>query len=144
MSAIVRVGRARPPRSMVFVPGKGAAFGEVDVYRDGEAVVVVGAGGGVKQTPHGNVEARVTFSTRFPSIQAYEWARDRAFEKDPVRYSKIVGLLGIDDDARNAPDMPPEVRRFVEGEVMALPSARSVEAVRSPLLLCDGDEEMSR
>jgi hypothetical protein len=43
---------------------------------------------------------------RFESIAAYEWARARAFERDPVKYVKLIGVLGIDDDARRAPMLP--------------------------------------
>jgi hypothetical protein len=138
MSALARRidrGEGKAPRAMVFIPGKGAGFAEVEVYRDGEAVVVVGSGGGVKQTPHGNVEGRTSFALRFPSVQAYDWARHRAFERDPVKYSKVVGLLGVDDDARQAPEVTPEVLEFVRGLAggapLALHESAEVRAVRA-------------
>lgn len=96
-------------RAMIFIPGQGYTSGAVDVYRDGpdgEQVVVVGKADHVRQTPHGLVSVSGDVVVRFESIQAYEWARARAFERDPARYVKLIGVLGIDDDARSAPMLP--------------------------------------
>jgi hypothetical protein len=110
------------PRALVFVPGQGALHGAVDVYRDGEGVVVVGDGGFVKMTPRGRVECTGTFQVRFETVAAYNWAKERAFERDPVKYTKLVGMLGVDDDATNAPELPEHVEvvtRNLEGDLEA-------------------------
>lgn len=96
-------------KAMIFIPGQGYTSGAVDVYRDGaqgEQVVVIGKADHVRQTPHGLVSVSGDIVVRFESIAAYEWARARAFERDPVRYVKLIGVLGVNDDASSAPMLP--------------------------------------
>lgn len=96
-------------RTMVFIPGQGYTSAVADVYRDGpdgQEVVVIGKADHARQTPFGMVSVSGDVVVRFESIQAYEWARARAFERDPAKYVKLVGVLGIDDDARRAPMLP--------------------------------------
>lgn len=96
-------------KAMIFIPGQGYTSGAVDVYRDGdqgEQVVVIGKVDHVRQTPHGLVSVSGDIVVRFESIAAYEWARARAFERDPVRYVKLIGVLGVNDDASSAPMLP--------------------------------------
>lgn len=96
-------------RTMVFIPGQGYTSAVADVYRDGpegEEVVVIGKADHARQTPFGMVSVSGDIVVRFESIAAYEWARARAFERDPAKYVKLIGVLGIDDDARRAPMLP--------------------------------------
>jgi hypothetical protein len=104
MSHMVRT--ARKTRAMVFIPGKGAFTGAVDVYRDGAKVVVVGEGSAVHQSPHGPIAMSGRFAVKFPTVQAFDWAKRKAFEKNPEKYVKLVGILGVDDDANHAPALP--------------------------------------
>ena len=104
MSHMVRT--ARKTRAMVFIPGKGAFAGAVDVYRDGAKVVVVGDGSAVHQSPHGPIAMSGRFAVKFPSVQAFDWAKRKAFEKNPEKYTRLVGILDIDDDATHAPELP--------------------------------------
>jgi hypothetical protein len=101
------------------VPGRGAAAVAGDVYRDGDAVVVVVDGNVAAQTPFGAgaVQVEGRFMIRFRDEVVFDWAKSRGFDKNPALYSKLVGVLKIDDDARNAPELPDEIRRaFANGE----------------------------
>lgn len=100
MKGLIPVGRASIPC-------------EVDVYRDGDVVTVVGGVEHVQKTPHGAARTIVGFVSRFDSVAAYDWAKALAFERAPLAYTRIVGALGVDDDARNAPPTPPEIRRMM-------------------------------
>jgi hypothetical protein len=94
---------------MISIPGQGSTLVEVDIYRDGEdgqEIVAVGRASHVRQTPHGFMSVEGDVVVRFETIGAYEWARARAFERDPLKYVRMIGVLGIDDDARNAPMLP--------------------------------------
>lgn len=78
---------------------------KVDVYRNGDTVTVVGQG--MQSTPGGNVRAAVI--AQMP-IAAYEWGRKEAIRRmGTLAYTRIIGRLGIDDDARRAPPLPAHV-----------------------------------
>ena len=92
-------------RALIPIPGRDASAA-VDVYRDGEAVVVVGQATLSQSTPFGAVEAVGSVMIRFPNETAYNWSKARAFDKNQALYVRTVGTLGIDDDARRAPPLP--------------------------------------
>jgi len=113
MSAIVRT---RPVKAMMFLPGKGAGAVEVTVYRDPKGGVVVrGEGGGARAGAHGVSEMRMRCEVRFPNLAAYEAAKAKAFDFNPVLYTKAIGTLGIDDDATDAPLLPEGDEWFQRG-----------------------------
>lgn len=118
MSHMVRT--AKKARAMVFIPGKGAFSGAVDVYRDGAKVVVVGDGTTVHPSPHGPIAMSGRFAVKFPSVQAFDWAKRKAFERAPEKYAQLVGVLGIDDDASTAPPLPAVL--FDGGDAAQLPA----------------------
>ena len=100
------VRTARKTKAMIFIPGKGAFSGAVDVYRDGPKVVVVGEGAATHASPHGPITMKGRFAIAFPNVQGYNWAKQKAALKDPEKYAQLVGLLGVDDDATHAPPLP--------------------------------------
>ncbi len=100
-------------RALVFLPGRGAAYGAVDVYRDGEAVVMVGRVGGMRRAlvGRGHVELDADVVVRVPSIAAYDAEKRRVWERHPEKYAMLVGAFqSLDDDAREAPEMPEDLR----------------------------------
>jgi hypothetical protein len=93
-------------RAMIPMPGRGALTAAVEVYRDGEAVVVVGEGTFIQKSPFGDIEAHGRVMVRFPNDSSYNWSKARAFDRNPAAYVRNVGTLGIDDDAAHAPNLP--------------------------------------
>jgi hypothetical protein len=101
--------------------GRGSAIAEVDVYRDGDVVTVVGHFDHLRQTPYGAAKTRVGFVSSFETVAAYDWAKARAFERAPLLYTRMVGALGIDDNAQNAPS--------IRSRVAAMPTTTSRPAL---------------
>ncbi len=137
-------------RSLIALPGKGTALAEVDVYQDGDGGVVVrGRVAHSRQVPNGQVTTVGSFETKFSTIAAYDWAKARAFERNPALYARVVGVLGIDDNARNAPMLPrlPPRRPLHEVEEEGAMIATVSEADRRnapPLLLAANDDNGRR
>jgi len=140
-------------RALIPIPGKGTALAEVDVYQDGEGGVVVrGRVAHSRQVPHGQVTTLGQFETRFTTMEAYNWTKARAFERNPALYSRVVGILGVDDDASRAPMLPrlPPRRPLHEvddeGAIVAeVKDAESRNAVAgAPLLLAANDDDGRR
>jgi hypothetical protein len=110
-------------RGLVVV-GKGSAVADVDVYRDGEVVTVIGRALHQRETPFGAINSAVEVVSQFPSIEAFDWAKARAFERAPLAYTRVVGALGIDDDAMRAPPLPQELRHLVARRLGQAPPRR--------------------
>jgi hypothetical protein len=115
---------------MIYVRG-GAAAVKVSVYRDGEKVVLVGGATDVRTIGSGvgTVKTKGGFISEFSSIEAYEYAKKVAYSKNRLLYIQTVGILGVDDDATHAPDLPDDIRAQLHDdrrEVHALPSAGEV------------------
>jgi hypothetical protein len=82
---------------------------KVDVYRNGGTVTVIGQG--EQHTPGGPIRAIV--ASQMP-IAAYEWARKEAIKRmGSLAYTRIIGRLGIDDNAMRAPPLPPHLARSI-------------------------------
>ncbi len=120
MSNIVRRDRPQKMRVRV-IPGRGVVAFEGDVYRDGEKVVVVTSGNLEATTPFGPgaLSVKGQFMVEFRDEQVFNWAKARAFDKNPVLYTKAVGVLQVDDDPKNAPPLPDEIReQFRRGAML--------------------------
>ena len=137
MSNIVRRDRPQKMRVRV-IPGRGVVAFEGDVYRDGEKVVVVTSGNLEATTPFGPGALSVNgrFMIEFRDEQVFNWAKARAFDKNPALYTKVVGVLQVDDDPRNAPPLPEEIREaFRRGgpipEVQQLEDGAQVLSMRA-------------
>ena len=134
-------------RALIPIPGKGTALAEVDVYQDGEGGVVVrGRVAHSRQVPHGQVTTTGAFETRFTTMEAYNWTKARAFERNPALYTRVVGVLGFDDDATRAPMLPrlPPRRPLhevdEEGEMIA--TVKAADRINAPpLLLAANDDD---
>lgn len=104
-------------KALVALGGQGIA--EVDVYRDGNMVTVVGQGSFVKDTPYGKVKVAGVMTTQFETIEAFEYAQRRTFEIAAAKgqlgaYFAIrnkLMRLGFTDDARQAPPLPAHLRQ---------------------------------
>lgn len=127
-SNIVCAGRPQKMRVRV-IPGRGVVAFEGDVYRDGDEVVVVTAGNLEATTPFGPGALSVNgrFMIRFRDEQVFAWAKARAFDKNPALYTKVVGVLQVDDDPQNAPELPDEIRQAFARGAAALPSVQPLE-----------------
>ena len=112
MSNIVRRDHPQKMRVRV-IPGRGVVAFEGEVYRDGEKVVVVASGNLGATTPFGPGALSVNgrFLIEFRDEQVFNWAKARAFDKNQLLYTQAVGVLGIDDDPKNAPPLPDEIRQ---------------------------------
>lgn len=122
-----------PPKALVAVlPGRGAIHGALDVYRDGEAYVVVGRVGGVRKAIEGpgNVEVGADVYARFPTEAALRAEQRREMLKDPERYARLVGAFGIDDMVDRAPELPEHLKEAIDGR-RGLSLAAVGEAVRA-------------
>lgn len=135
-------------KALVFVPGHGALSGAGAVYRDGDAVVVVGRIDHVRKIPipgtakDQQVHVGVDVMVRFPTVEAYDWAKMRMHDKDPIRYAKLVGLLNVDDDAHRAPALPPHLRSDVERNTKVaseMSTERQISEQAMPYLLIAAD-----
>lgn len=134
-------------KALVFVPGHGALSGAGAVYRDGDAVIVVGRIDHVRKIPipgtkeQQHVHVGVDVQVRFPTVEAYDWAKMRMHDKDPIRYAKLVGLLNVDDDANRAPALPPHLRQSVADNAKAAEEMSQQKAIAPgpmPYLLIAG------
>lgn len=76
-------------------------YASVDVYRNGDVVTVVGAH--KMMTESGPIETVV--QSRM-SVRAFEDARAKARARFGMAYTRVAGLLKVDDDIRNAPPLP--------------------------------------
>jgi hypothetical protein len=122
------------PRTLVYIPGKQAVSSGVGrVFRDGDAVVVIGGLDHVQKTQMGVVEFSGNFAARFQDVETYEHVQALAFERNPALYARVVGILGVDDNARTAPQLPagvniprpePVQREAVEEMAEPAPSSR--------------------
>lgn len=105
-------------RALVFLPGRGAVHGAVDVYRDGDAVVCVGRVGAMKRARagKGHVHFDADVVLRFDSIAAYDAEKAALFERHPEKYALAVGAFrSLDDDARHAPEIPERLKAAIDG-----------------------------
>jgi hypothetical protein len=91
----------------------GKLVGAVDLYRDGDVVTMVARGGAVRTNPYGTVRTSADVTNQYSSVEAYEYERDKVFQRWPLAYVRLIGRLGIDDDARNAPPLPSELRHLL-------------------------------
>lgn len=100
----------------------GQVVGTADIYRDGDVVTIVADGGGEHQTPYGTVRTKVHVEQQFDTVEAYEHMRDRLAKNSrfALAYARMIGRLGIDDDARRAPPLPPELRHLLPEHARAL------------------------
>ncbi len=98
----------------------GQADGVLDMYRYGDAVIIVGAGDDVRDTPYGKIRTRGAIVREYETVEAYEYERDKWFNKFPLAYTKIVGRLGVDDDARRAPPLPEDLYYLLSNHARAL------------------------
>jgi hypothetical protein len=108
-------------RALVFLPGRGAVHGAVDVYRDGDAVVCVGRVGAMRRAlvGRGHVQVDADVVVRFPSVSAFDAEKARAFERHPEKYALAVGTFkSLDDDAREAPEIPERIKEAIDGRRM--------------------------
>jgi hypothetical protein len=103
-------------RTLVQLPHS-SVVGEVDVYRDGEGVVVVGKGSFEKDTPNGKIRTAVQGISRFDTVAAFEATRNKAKEMlakrlagAPAHYTKLCHEFDLDRDVREAPPLPAYMR----------------------------------
>lgn len=103
-------------RTLVQLPHS-SVVGEVDVYRDGEAVVVIGKGSFEKETPHGKIQTVMQGISRFETVAAFEATRNKAKELlakrlagAPAHYTKLCHQFDLDRDVNEAPQLPPAMR----------------------------------
>lgn len=97
-------------RSLVALPnGKAAAV--VEVYRDGERIVVVTKGKLERETPHGRSTTVGQAVTVCENDSTFEYMRNRAkqmlakkFERAPYVYAKLCREFGLDEPVSNAED----------------------------------------
>ena len=110
----------------------GQVIGTADIYRDGDVVTIVADGGGDHQTPFGKMRTKVHVEQQFDTVEAFEYVRDRLAKSTrfALAYSKLIGRLGIDDDARNAPPLPDELRHLLPAYMRVLDAARAATAGR--------------
>lgn len=79
---------------------------QVNVYRNGDVVTI--AGQGVQKTPKGEVKVAVQAQM---NVETFEWCRKKAIEKvGTLVYTRLIGRLGVDDDVRRAPPLPPAMQ----------------------------------
>jgi hypothetical protein len=132
---------------MVFLPGRGAAYGAVDVYRDGDAVVLVGRVGATRRAlvGRGHVHVDADVVVRMPSVAAYDAEKERAFRRHPEKYALAVGTFKtLDDDAREAPELPEDLRERLErraGDVRALAEGAKRDYEEEVRLLGQGQDD---
>jgi len=102
----------------------GQVVGTADIYRDGDVVTIVADGGGDHQTPFGKMRTKVHVEQQFDTVEAFEYVRDRLAKSSrfALAYSKLIGRLGIDDDARRAPPLPDDLRHLLPEHARALTS----------------------
>ncbi len=102
----------RPPvRSMIEL--KKGTFVGVEVYRYGAGVVVVGGGThDVTREAEGRTIIGGQGFAAFETVAGFDAAKRRAYERAPLAYTRFAGRLGIDDDVRNAPELPEALRAF--------------------------------
>lgn len=134
----------KPKRVVLNIPGHGALSAAAEVYRDGEEVVVVGRVDASKKVRvGGTVEMQIPMMVfRFKTVEAYEYCRDRAAERDMLKYTRLVGIYGEDDDARQAPELPESLRQKIDESVSE--SRRQIAQIpegdtRGSLLLLPGE-----
>jgi hypothetical protein len=107
-----------PCKALVAViPGRGAVHGALDVYRDGEAYVLVGRVGGVRKAKEGpgNVELGADVFLRVPTRAALESELRAEMLKDPERYTRLVGAFGVDERIEDAPEIPESLKAAIDG-----------------------------
>lgn len=117
----------------------GQAVGAVDLYRDGDVVTMVAHGEAERDTPYGKVRTRGALVHQYDSVEAYEYERNRLFNRFPLAYARLVGRLGVDDDARRAPPLPDDLRHLLPEHARVLEqstatSGRPREAPGRPFL----------
>lgn len=105
----------------------GQVVGTADIYRDGDVVTIVADGGGEHDTPFGKMRTKVRVEQQFETVEAFEYVRDRLAKSSrfALAYSKLIGRLGIDDDARRAPPLPEDLRHLLPEYARALPHETS-------------------
>lgn len=119
----------------------GQAIGALNLHRDGDVVTLVAQGEATRSNPHGSVHTRGSFTHQYSSVEAYEYERDKLFHRWPLAYAKFIGRLGVDDDARNAPPLPEDLRHLLPEHARALEdgststSGRASEPRGRPFLL---------
>lgn len=103
-------------RTLVTLPHS-TVVGEVEVYRDGDAVVVVGKGSFEKDTPYGKIQTVGQGVSRFPNVEAFEFVRNRAkqmlankLKGAPAAYTQLCHKFDLDRDVSEAPQLPPNLK----------------------------------
>lgn len=124
-------------RALVSI-GKSSVSADVDVYRDGDVVTIVARGESNRTTPFGNVRSQGVVSHQYDTVEAFEYDRDRMFKRFPLAYARVVGRLGIDDDARRAPPLPANLRHLLPEHQRALSAQSDREPQGRPYLLASG------
>lgn len=106
-------------RTLVQLPHS-SVVGEVDVYRDGEAVVVVGKGSFEKDTPTGKIQSALQGVFRFETVATFEAVRNKTKQMlaqrlagAPAHYTKLCHKFDLDRDVREAPPLPQAMRAGV-------------------------------
>jgi hypothetical protein len=99
-------------RTLVQLPHS-TVVAEVDVYRDGDAVVVMGKGSFEKDTPNGKIQTAISGVSRFETVAAFEATRNKAKAElakrlagAPAHYVKLCHKFDLDRDVREAPQLP--------------------------------------
>jgi len=112
-------------RTLVTLPHS-TVVGEVEVYRDGDSVVVVGKGSFEKDTPYGKIQTVGQGVSRFETVAAFEFVRNRAkqmlatrLQGAPAAYTQLCSKFDLDRDVGEAPQLPPHlkigIRRLMAG-----------------------------
>jgi len=103
-------------RTLVTLPHS-TVVGEVEVFRDGEAVVVIGKGSFEKETPYGKIQTVGQGVSRFENKKTFEFVRNRAKQLlakrlagAPAAYTKLCYKFDLDRDIDEAPPLPPAMR----------------------------------
>jgi hypothetical protein len=103
--------------TLVTLPNS-TVVGEVDVYRDGDAIIVIGKGSIEHDTPYGRIQSVGQGMSRFENVEAFEFVRNRAKAALAKKLEAKHGLLGrllytnlcdkfdLDRDVATAPQLP--------------------------------------
>jgi hypothetical protein len=130
-------------RALIPMPGRGsAAVVAVDVYRNGDEVVVIGEGEVHQRNPFGGGEivGQASFKIVFPDLRSYNGCKAAAFNRNRVMYARMIGVCGIDDDAEHAPALPAHLADDDATETVLVEAEDEAAPIRRfPLLSAVGE-----
>lgn len=88
--------------TVALIPFRDGTVGKVDVYRNGDTVTIRHAV--AHRTPAGTIQQMA--ETQMP-LAVFDYLRTQAIARlGSLAYTRIIGRIGIDDDARRAPPLP--------------------------------------